>query len=176
MTLPQWMQCGGQFQNFVRSVPSEHKNTQEYRERKLLESQVTSRPARVCRLETDPPSEKKSETGLYYKIEKEGEGRGYRRPYPLLCQLHRTFYRWQEFDSSRAIRQLRTGVVPGFGEGLKMLKRVERLYFMSPASSGYGVSSMTAAGIGPQPDILVFDVGVGDPELNLCFCCRHFLS
>ncbi len=53
------------------------------------------------------------------------------------------------------------GVVPGFGEGLKMLKKGGKATLYIPGKLGYGVNGQPAAGIGPN-QMLVFDVEIVD--------------
>ena len=52
-------------------------------------------------------------------------------------------------------------VVPGFGEGLAMMKKGSHYVLMIPGELAYGVDGAPQAGIGPNAT-LVFDVEVTD--------------
>ena len=115
-------------------------------------------------LDEDRPAIKKSETGLYYKIEK---GRRRRRlsatiPSAVVNYTGR-FTDGKEFDSSKGNPAcfMARGVVPGFGEGLKMLAKRGKATLYIPGKLGYGVNGQPAAGIGPN-QMLVFDVEIVD--------------
>ena len=98
-----------------------------------------------------------------YKIEKEGEGEAIGDNTPLLVNYTGRFTDGKEFDSSKGnpARFMARGVVPGFGEGLKMLKKGGKATLYIPGKLGYGVNGQPAAGIGPN-QMLVFDVEIVD--------------
>ncbi len=109
------------------------------------------------------PAIKKSESGLYYKIENPGEGDAIEDGTPLMVNYTGRFTDGKEFDSSKGnpVRFMPRGVVPGFGEGLKMLKKGGKATLYIPGKLGYGVNGQPAAGIGPN-QMLVFDVEIVD--------------
>ena len=109
------------------------------------------------------PTIKKSDSGLYYKIDNVGEGDSITDSTPILVNYTGRFTDGKEFDSSKGnpVRFMARGVVPGFGEGLKMLKKGGKATLYIPGKLGYGVNGQPAAGIGPN-QMLVFDVEVVD--------------
>jgi FKBP-type peptidyl-prolyl cis-trans isomerase FkpA len=109
------------------------------------------------------PAIKKSASGLYYKIENVGEGDTIGDNTPLLVNYTGRFTDGKEFDSSKGnpVHFRARGVVPGFGEGLKMLKKGGKATLYIPGKLAYGVNGQPAAGIGPN-QMLVFDIEVVD--------------
>lgn len=127
------------------------------------QANVKAGEAYVADLMKKDPSIKKSQSGLYYKIENPGEGEAIADNTPVLVNYTGKFTDGKEFDSSKGTpaRFMPRGVVPGFGEGLKMLKKGGKATLYIPGALAYGVNGQPAAGIGPN-QMLVFEVEVVD--------------
>lgn len=107
------------------------------------------------------PSLKKTESGLVYKVIAEGEGTTIKASDRVKVKYTGKHIDGKEFDSSGD--ETRTfspsGVVPGFGEGLKMMKPGAHYILYIPGDLAYGVQGQPYAGI-KSNETLVFDVEV----------------
>ena len=111
------------------------------------------------------PSLKKTESGLVYKVIKEGEGVTIKASDRVKVKYTGKHIDGKEFDSSGDDTRTfsPSGVVPGFGEGLKMMKPGAHYILYIPAELGYGVQGQPYGGIKPN-ETLVFDVEVVEIE------------
>ncbi len=107
------------------------------------------------------PSLKKTESGLVYKVIKEGEGVTIKASDRVKVKYTGKHIDGKEFDKSGDEPRVfsPSGVVPGFGEGLKMMKPGAHYILYIPAELGYGVQGQPYAGI-KSNETLVFDVEV----------------
>lgn len=107
------------------------------------------------------PAVKVTESGLAYKIDNPGEGDSIRYNDRVYLTYTGRFADGKEFDSSKdKIADFTpSGVVPGFGEGLQLLRKGGKATFYIPGKLGYGVHGQPMAGIGPN-QMLVFDVEI----------------
>lgn len=164
-SLPMMDEMQQQFQNCAQRAEQVAQDRKNAEKENSPESQANIKAGEeymAAQMKADPAI-KKSETGLYYKIENEGEGEAVEDNTPLLVNYTGRFVDGKEFDSSKGnpVRFTARGVVPGFGEGLKMLKKGGKATLYIPGKLGYGVNGQPAAGIGPN-QMLVFDVEVVD--------------
>lgn len=119
--------------------------------------------AYIDSLKAADPAVKTTASGLSYKVISEGEGQ------PITDDdMVAVIYKGQlidgtVFDNSNG--EARTfsprRVVPGFGEGLRMMKKGAKYVLYIPGDLAYGVNGQPAAGIGPNA-MLVFDVEIAD--------------
>lgn len=105
------------------------------------------------------PEIKRTESGLGYKVIKEGDGNKFVTTDRINVIYTGTLIDGTEFDSSRG--EARTfspaNVVPGFKEGLMMMSPGAEYVLYIPGNLAYGVNGSPQAGIGPNA-MLVFTV------------------
>lgn len=105
------------------------------------------------------PEIKRTESGLGYKVIKEGDGNKFVTTDRINVIYTGTLIDGTEFDSSRG--ETRTfspaNVVPGFKEGLMMMSPGAEYVLYIPGNLAYGVNGSPQAGIGPNA-MLVFTV------------------
>lgn len=106
---------------------------------------------------------KKTASGLLYRIETVGEGPVIKDGDTVVVHYKGTFIDGKEFDSSYARKEPATipldMVIPGWREGIELLKKGGKIQLVIPPELGYGDSSL--AGI-PGNSTLVFDVELLD--------------
>lgn len=100
----------------------------------------------------------KTESGLYYEIIEEGDG-----PVPGPQDRVRVNYRGvlvdgREFDANDGATFMVSRVVPGFSEGLQLMKEGGKIKLYIPSSLGYGDQPARPGSIIEPGDALVFDV------------------
>lgn len=113
------------------------------------------------------PSAKQSESGLVYVIENEGSGEEIKTNSPVSLHYVGTFRRGgKQFDSSRDrgvpmdFQFKVQRMIPGFEEGIAMLKKGGKAKLFIPYYQAYGASGRPGA-IPPFSD-LVFDIEIMD--------------
>ncbi len=106
---------------------------------------------------------KTTESGLSYKVISEGEGDAITDNDQVSVIYKGSLPDGTVFDDSKGeARSFRpTNVVPGFGEGLKLMKKGAKYVLYIPGDLAYGVQGQPRAGIGPN-QTLVFEVEVAD--------------
>lgn len=104
---------------------------------------------------------KKSDTGLAYKIEAEGAGEAPTDADEVAVKYVGRHIDGTEFDSSNgeAVNFRLGQVIPGFSEGLKLLKKGGKATLYIPAALAYGAHGTN--NIGPM-ETLVFEVELVD--------------
>lgn len=101
-----------------------------------------------------------TESGLSYKIEKAGEGAKVKEDDRVAVKYTGKLIDGTEFDSNDSIVFSPRGVVPGFGEGLKLLSKGSKATLYIPGNLGYG---QNGAGDRIAPGAtLVFDIEILD--------------
>jgi FKBP-type peptidyl-prolyl cis-trans isomerase FkpA/FKBP-type peptidyl-prolyl cis-trans isomerase FklB len=102
---------------------------------------------------------KTTESGLQYKVIKEGDGASPTAESTVKVHYTGTFLDGETFDSSRdrgePIEFPLAGVIPGWTEGLQLMKVGGQMQFWIPSDLAYGPSGR--GGIPPNK-LLVFDV------------------
>ncbi len=106
-----------------------------------------------------------SESGLVYVIENPGEGEKVQQTDRVVVNYTGKFTDGRVFDASANHGGPATfspsSVVPGFGEGLKMLGKGGKATLYIPGKLAYGVNGNPGAGIGPN-QMLVFEIEIVD--------------
>lgn len=102
---------------------------------------------------------KTTASGLQYKVVQEGTGPSPKQGDTVTVHYRGTLIGGQEFDSSYSRQEPATfqvgQMIPGFDEGLQLMKQGGKYQLFIPPSLGYGTRS-----VGPIPpnSLLVFDV------------------
>lgn len=100
-----------------------------------------------------------TETGLQYKIVKEGTGESPKDEDSVVCHYRGTLIDGSEFDSSYSRNQPAEfpvrGVIPGWTEALKTMKVGEKRELVIPANLAYGPSPRPGI---PANSVLKFDI------------------
>lgn len=106
---------------------------------------------------------KTTESGLSYKVISEGAGDAITDNDQVAVIYKGTLPDGTVFDDSKGeARNFRPSqVVPGFGEGLKMMKKGAKYMLYIPGDLAYGIKGQPYAKIGPN-QTLVFEVEVSD--------------
>lgn len=109
------------------------------------------------------PSVQVTPSGLAYKVIAQGEGDNIAENDMASVIYKGTLTDGTVFDDSKgeARKFSPRRVVPGFGEGLQMMKKGAKYVLYIPGDLAYGVKGMPQAGIGPN-QTLVFDVEIAD--------------
>ncbi|MCB0367117.1 MAG: FKBP-type peptidyl-prolyl cis-trans isomerase [Bdellovibrionaceae bacterium] len=111
----------------------------------------------------DKEGVKTTETGLQYKVESEGDGPNPKEDSVVTVHYKGTLIDGKEFDSSYGRGQPATfpvgGVIPGWQEALKLMKKGAKWKLYIPPDLAYG--ERARPGI-PANSVLVFDVELMD--------------
>lgn len=107
----------------------------------------------------EDPAFKKTASGLVYKAVKEGSGETFKPSDRIMVKYTGKHIDGKVFDESgEEARQFSPmGVVPGFKEGLLMMKPGAHYIFYIPGDLAYGIEGQQMAGIGPN-ETLIFEV------------------
>lgn len=104
------------------------------------------------------PSIKTTESGLAYKVINEGTGEVVGKTGSAVVKYKGQLIDGTVFDSNDQGANLSPrGTVPGFAEGLAMMKKGAKYVLYIPSELAYGVDGQPQAGIGPNAT-LVFEV------------------
>lgn len=117
--------------------------------------------AYVDSLKATDPTIKTTESGLSYKIEKEGQGAKATDNDRVKVKYTGRLINGEVFDSNEGVEFSPKGVVPGFGEGLKMMNKGSKYILYIPGNLGYGANGAAGGKITPGAT-LVFEVEVLD--------------
>lgn len=105
------------------------------------------------------PTIKKTASGLAYKVVSEGAGEAFKDTDKVQVKYSGKHIDGKEFDASGA--EARTfspnGVVPGFKEGLLMMKPGSKYILYIPGNLAYGIEGQPMGGIAPN-ETLIFEV------------------
>ncbi|MDU4433365.1 MAG: FKBP-type peptidyl-prolyl cis-trans isomerase [Pluralibacter gergoviae] len=106
---------------------------------------------------------KTSKTGLMYKVEKEGTGDAPKDSDTVVVNYKGTLTDGKEFDNSykrgEPLSFRLDGVIPGWTEGLKNIKKVGKIKLVIPPDLAYGKTGVPGI---PANSTLVFDVELLD--------------
>ncbi|ELY3811307.1 FKBP-type peptidyl-prolyl cis-trans isomerase [Cronobacter sakazakii] len=106
---------------------------------------------------------KTSSTGLLYKVEKEGTGAAPKESDTVVVNYKGTLIDGQEFDNSykrgEPLSFRLDGVIPGWTEGLKNIKKGGKIKLVIPPELAYGKNGVPGI---PANATLVFDVELLD--------------
>ncbi|MDT3520656.1 FKBP-type peptidyl-prolyl cis-trans isomerase [Cronobacter sakazakii] len=106
---------------------------------------------------------KTSSTGLLYKVEKEGTGSAPKESDTVVVNYKGTLIDGQEFDNSykrgEPLSFRLDGVIPGWTEGLKNIKKGGKIKLVIPPQLAYGKNGVPGI---PANSTLVFDVELLD--------------
>jgi len=104
-----------------------------------------------------------TESGLRYRVIQEGEGEPVTSADLVMLHYVGRLENGTEFDSSRTRGQPMvtgtSGIIPGFSEGLQLMRQGGRYRLWIPPEMGYGSSVPPGAPFGPT-DTLVFDIEI----------------
>lgn len=100
-------------------------------------------------------------TGLQYKVEKDGTGASPTDTDVVLVSYKGTLTDGTVFDENPQAAMPVEGVVPGFAEGLKLMKRGGEYKLWIPPELAYG-DKVPAGGPIPPNAVLIFDVKLLD--------------
>ncbi len=95
-------------------------------------------------------------SGLQYQVLKAGEGRQPAAADSVTVNYKGTLIDGKEFDSGNGISFPLNGVIPGWTEGLQLMKEGAKYRFFIPSDLAYGESG--AARVIPSNAALVFEV------------------
>lgn len=108
------------------------------------------------------PEIKVTESGLAYKVINEGSGDAIGKNGTANVKYTGKLIDGTQFDQNQdGVRMTPRQVVPGFGEGLAMMKEGASYILYIPGNLAYGVDGNQQAGIGPNA-MLVFEVETSD--------------
>jgi len=95
-------------------------------------------------------------SGLQYQILKAGDGRSPAVTDSVTVDYKGSLIDGKEFDSGKGISFPLNGVIPGWTEGLQLMKEGAKYRFFIPSALAYGESG--AARVIPPNAVLIFDV------------------
>lgn len=106
------------------------------------------------------PTIKTTPSGLAYKVVNPGEGDNIAATDQVVLNYRGTLIDGTEFDKGENAQFSPSSVVPGFGEGLKLMKKGAKYTLYIPGDLAYGVNTPTDKI--PANATLIFDVEVLD--------------
>lgn len=109
------------------------------------------------------PSIKKTQSGLAYKVVSEGSGETPADRARVTVNYKGTLIDGKEFDANNDAKFPLNGVIPGFAEGLKLMKKGAHYILYIPGDLAYGPDGTPDGSIGPMAT-LIFDVTLTDFE------------
>jgi FKBP-type peptidyl-prolyl cis-trans isomerase len=121
----------------------------------------TGTPAQFMAYNAHQPGVVETASGLQYRVLKEGEGDG--RPTDadvVLVKYKGTLRDGTVFDQNERAPMEVAQVIPGFSEGLKLMRRGGEYRFWIKPELGYG--DRATGGVIPPNSVLVFDVKLID--------------
>ena len=135
-------------------------------ERNNAPDAVANREAGVAYIDSirkADPSVQVTPSGLAYKVIAQGSGDAIKDEDMAAVIYKGSLADGTVFDDSKgeARNFSPRRVVPGFGEGLKMMNKGAKYVLYIPGDLAYGVNGMPQAGIGPN-QMLIFDVEIAD--------------
>jgi FKBP-type peptidyl-prolyl cis-trans isomerase len=95
-------------------------------------------------------------SGLQYQVLQEGQGTAPAATDRVTVNYRGSLVTGQEFDSGEGISFPLNGVIPGWTEGLQLMKEGAKYRFFIPAQLAYGDTG--AGGVIPPGAALIFDV------------------
>ncbi|MDE6396038.1 MAG: FKBP-type peptidyl-prolyl cis-trans isomerase [Muribaculaceae bacterium] len=116
--------------------------------------------ALVAKAIKDEPAAVTTPSGLVYIIRQEGEGEKIRPNDDVEVKYVGSHLDGKVFDQNTTTFKP-SQTVPGFNEGLTLLKKGSKARLYIPGKLGYGANGAPGAGIGPM-ETLVFDVEILD--------------
>lgn len=112
----------------------------------------------IKKVTSSDPSVKVLPSGLAYKVVNEGSGPAVGEGGSATVKYEGKLVDGTQFDANEdGIRFNTRNVVPGFGEGLSMMKKGSKYILYIPGDLAYGVDGAPGAGIGPNAT-LIFEV------------------
>lgn len=99
---------------------------------------------------------KKTESGLLYKVVKEGKGEKVKDNATIKINYRGTLIDGTEFDKGENVNARVGQFIPGFNEGLKLMAPGAKYQFIIPADLAYGVRG--AGDRIPANSVIIFDV------------------
>lgn len=135
-------------------------------ERNNAPEAVANRKAGVAYIDSlrkADPSVQVTPSGLAYKVIAQGSGDAIKDEDMAAVIYKGSLADGTVFDDSKGEPRNFSPrrVVPGFGEGLKMMNKGAKYVLYIPGDLAYGVNGMPQAGIGPN-QMLIFDVEIAD--------------
>ena len=107
------------------------------------------------------PGVKTTASGLQYTVLKEGTGKSPKATDTVLVHYRGTLLNGTEFDSSykrnQPIEFPLNGVIPGWTEGVQLMKEGAKYQFVIPSNLAYGRRGTPGGPIGPD-ETLIFEV------------------
>lgn len=122
---------------------------------------VTPSPNAFLHRNADAPGIVTTESGLQYKVIKEGEGASPKGSDVALVSYRGTLVDGTVFDQSEQAAMPVDGVVPGFSEALQLMKKGGEYQIFLPPHLAYGNEVPEGAPI-PANSVLIFDVKLLD--------------
>lgn len=118
-------------------------------------------PAAFMAANADEPGIVTTESGLQYKVVKDGEGPSPKSGDVTLVSYRGTLTDGTVFDESEQTAMPVDGVVPGFAEALQLMKRGGEYQLFIPPELAYG-DKVPEGGPIPANSVLIFDVSLID--------------
>ena len=162
-TMPNIQMVGMEFQQLAQRAESraEERKMEEIANSQEAQDNVKIGISYLDSVRKADPAVQVAPSGLAYKIENPGTGDSITDKDRVYVYYTGKFTDGKVFDSTkdRPASFSPRSVVPGFGEGLKLLKKGGKATLYIPGNLGYGPQGQPGAGIGPN-QMLVFDVEV----------------
>jgi FKBP-type peptidyl-prolyl cis-trans isomerase len=149
-----------EYQKLIQNVQAKAQAREEAKKANSPEAKANEKAGREFIAKV--PGVKTTQTGLGYVIENEGEGANIKDGDRVTLNYKGKRINGEQFDQgSNAVFQAGKGTIPGFGEGLKLLKKGSKATLYIPGHLAYGVNGVPQAKIGPN-ELLIFEIEVSD--------------
>lgn len=148
-----------------KATPEDFERLVEDVDKRAREKEIEERRKVLAELDNRYPGAVKKPSGLWYVVEKEGDGKGSpKMGQKVNVHYHGTLMDGRVFDSSIARRKsasFRVGeVIDGWNEALQEMSKGEKRTLIIPPELGYGVHGIP--GVIPPNAYLIFDVELLD--------------
>lgn len=152
-----------QLQALIEGLQKKHNEEEDARLSKTPEAiqNIKNGEAMVAKWKKENPDAKTTESGLTYLIKNPGTGEPIKETDIVELSYKGMHIDGKEFDKNEKAQFSPNGVIPGFKEGLLMLRKGGEATFIIPGKLGYRGPGSPAGGIGPM-ETLMFEVKVLD--------------
>lgn len=138
-------------------------NETKAKQQAIIDKNLEAGKKFIEQLKASDPSVITTESGLVYKVIKEGTGPNVGASQTAILNYKGTLVDGTQFDANNGVPLSPRGVIKGFGEGLQLMNKGAHYILYIPADLAYGMQGPPV--IGPA-QTLIFDIEITDIVSN----------